>query len=154
MSIKTAVFLLTTLSTAAYSLKCFVCDDPTDKLCRKPKEETCDVNQTSCYVMNYYTFKWKEQYALRGCYEKCSEMHGVNRKLETSFDVDCCESDLCNAPNKGNKTHRSSSTKAVEKSGSAKLKQRNVENKSEHTGSNTFVIVIALSLSFVVKQAC
>ena len=157
MTIKTVVLLLITISTAAFSLKCFVCDDPDDKLCDEPKQMNCDVNQTRCYVINYVTLKWRERYVLKGCCDECSQMRGVNQKLQTSFDVECCEQDLCNgnrenvteSSTKENKVYETKSTKEVRKSESAKLKQRSVENKSEHTRGNVLNIMIAFYLSLV-----
>ena len=136
MTLKSCVLYITLFSTVVSSLKCFVCDDPKDKLCKIPREETCVKNQTFCYVMSYTTFKLKEKWVLKGCSDKCSRKSQVSNEtnviLETSFEKECCEGSLCNGLKQ------------------EKINQQSVKNKSGFITNNDLVFVVVFYVLYLV----
>ena len=137
MTFKKCILYITLyFSTVGLSLKCFLCNNPKDKLCNSPKENNCSENQNFCYVMNYTSSKLNEKWVLKGCTDKCSENSSVsnetNKVLESSFEKTCCEGSLCN----GLKQEKTS--------------EQNVENTSNCIANNNLIVVVAFYVSLLV----
>ena len=171
MSITTAVLCITIYISVSFSLKCYECDDLEDKLCRNPREHNCsDKLNAACYTMDYYTFQWNDHYVLKGCTDKCTTMYSVNAGLETSFELNCCDGDLCNGPQGENHSGDQSGDKMEpvridsndsftlqpkNNSGPKKLVQPKIssyENGSGCCRNNSFMFVLTLCILLVVTQ--